>query len=206
MILDILSICIHLGPLLQPLKGSKEAITLFFSHFQFLVCLLKTHAKIWKIESQSIVILVSHPLSDIFRDFGDFRDFLWSDLSTSTPWPLLNFDKIIDIPFLLAQNNIKFARKKGLSLNFAFLSKGPHPPYRLLLRNKHVSRASITTLVVSFVCLTICLSIYVTWSIHAETQSGRIVASSGLFSGSKLEPQSAEGYRRKRISPAKAEI
>ena len=132
MILDILSICIHLGPLLQPLKGSKEAITLFFSNFQFLVCLLKTYAKIWKIESQSIVILVSNPLSDIFRDFGDFRDFLWSDLSTSTPWPLLNFDKIIDIPFLLAQNNIKFARKKGLSLNFAFLSKGPHPPYRLL--------------------------------------------------------------------------
>ena len=136
MILDILSICIHLGPLLQPLKGSKEAITLFFSNFQFLVCLLKTYAKIWKIESQSIVILVSHPLSDIFRDFGDFRDFLWSDLSTSTPWPLLNFDKIIDIPFLLAQNNIKFARKKGLSLNFAFLSKGPHPPYRLLERKK----------------------------------------------------------------------
>ena len=133
MILDILSICIHLGPLLQPLKGSKEAITLFFSNFQFLVCLLKTYAKIWKIESQSIVILVSNPLSDIFRDFGDFRDFLWSDLSTSTPWPLLNFDKIIDIPFLLAQNNIKFARKKGLSLNFAFLSKGPHPPYRLII-------------------------------------------------------------------------
>ena len=135
MILDILSICIHLGPLLQPLKSSKGAITLFISNFQFLVCILKTYAKIWKTESQSTVILVSNPLSDIFtvfRDFGDFRDFLSSDLSTSTPRPLLNFDKIIDIPFLLAQNIIKFARKKGLSLNFAFLSKGPHPPYSLL--------------------------------------------------------------------------
>ena len=50
-----------------------------------------------------------------------------------------------------------------------------------LLRDKHDLRASITTLVVSSVCLSICQSIYVTWSIYAETQSGRIVASSGLF-------------------------
>ena len=35
--------------------------------------------------------------------------------------------------------------------------------------------------VVSPVCSSICLSIYVTWSIHAETQSGRIFARSGLF-------------------------
>ena len=35
--------------------------------------------------------------------------------------------------------------------------------------------------VVFTVCLSICLSIYVTWSIHAETQSGRIVSRSGLF-------------------------
>ena len=31
------------------------------------------------------------------------------------------------------------------------------------------------------VCSSICLSIYVTWSIHIETQPGRIVAWSGLF-------------------------
>ena len=36
-------------------------------------------------------------------------------------------------------------------------------------------------LVVSPVCSSICLSIYVTWSIHAETRPGRIVARSGLF-------------------------
>ena len=36
--------------------------------------------------------------------------------------------------------------------------------------------------VVSPVCSSICLSVYVTWSIHAETQSGRIFARSGLFS------------------------
>ena len=47
--------------------------------------------------------------------------------------------------------------------------------------DKHVLRASFTTLVVSSVCLSICLSIYVTCSIHAETQPGRIVARSGLF-------------------------
>ena len=35
--------------------------------------------------------------------------------------------------------------------------------------------------VVSPVCSSICLSVYVTWSIHAETQSGRIFARSGLF-------------------------
>ena len=33
----------------------------------------------------------------------------------------------------------------------------------------------------SVVCSSICLSIYVTWSIHAETQSGCIVAGWGLF-------------------------
>ena len=44
-----------------------------------------------------------------------------------------------------------------------------------------VLRASFTTLVVSSFCLSICLSIYVTCSIHAETGPGRIVARSGLF-------------------------
>ena len=36
--------------------------------------------------------------------------------------------------------------------------------------------------VVSPVCSSICLSVYVTWSIHLETQSGRIFPRSGLFS------------------------
>ena len=44
--------------------------------------------------------------------------------------------------------------------------------------DKHVLRAPYTTLVVSFVCLSICLSVYVTCSIHAETQPGRIIARS----------------------------
>ena len=34
---------------------------------------------------------------------------------------------------------------------------------------------------VSSICSSICLSLNVTWSIHAETQSGRIFARSGLF-------------------------
>ena len=47
--------------------------------------------------------------------------------------------------------------------------------------DKHVLRDSFTTLVISSVCLSICLSKYVTCSIHTETQPGRIVARSGLF-------------------------
>ena len=42
--------------------------------------------------------------------------------------------------------------------------------------------------VVSSVSSSICLSIHVTCSIHAETQSGRIVARSGMFIHSNLIP------------------
>ena len=53
----------------------------------------------------------------------------------------------------------------------------------------HVLRALFTTPVVSSVCLSICLSIYVTCSIHTETQPGRIFARSGLFKPHSQEVQ-----------------
>ena len=55
--------------------------------------------------------------------------------------------------------------------------------------------------VVSPVCSSICLSVYVTWSIHAETQSGRIFARSGLFPSVAVDITSKyQTYYRKQYS------
>ena len=51
-----------------------------------------------------------------------------------------------------------------------------HDPKLNQMIDRHVLRASLTTFVDLSVYLSVCLSIYVTCSVHAVTQSGRIVA------------------------------